>query len=70
MKWYQKAADQGLAKAQYNLGFRYYKEQGVPKNYAKAMKWFKKAADQGYASAQHDLGEMYDYGFGVQQNLY
>jgi TPR repeat protein len=29
IKWFQKAADQGFAEAQYNLGFMYDKGQGV-----------------------------------------
>ncbi|MBS0647807.1 MAG: sel1 repeat family protein, partial [Verrucomicrobia bacterium] len=31
-KWYQKAADQGHAKAQFGLGFCYKKGQGVAKD--------------------------------------
>jgi len=32
-------AEQGLAKAQYNLGAMYYADHGVPQEYAEAMKW-------------------------------
>ena len=56
--WYQKAADQGLAKAQTNLGFLYANGQGVPKNYAQAAIWYRKAADQGYAKAQDALNRL------------
>jgi hypothetical protein len=66
--WYRKAADQGDAKAQYNLGFMYDNGQGVPQNDAEAMKWYRKAADQGDAEAQFNLGLMYDNGQGVPQN--
>lgn len=31
-KWYQKAAKQGYAKAQYNLGHMYYQGYGVKQN--------------------------------------
>jgi TPR repeat protein len=31
--WYQKAAEQGLAEAQYNLGFMYVNGKGVLKDY-------------------------------------
>ena len=48
-KWYQKAADQGVAKAQYNLGNCYRLGQGVAQSYEKAAKWYQKAADQGDA---------------------
>lgn len=54
-------ARKGDINAQYKLGLKYYKGQGVPKNNGKAMKWFKKAAEQGHADAQYNLGVMYDY---------
>jgi TPR repeat protein len=37
--WYRKAADQGFAPAQYNLGLYYYDGQGVPQDYAEAYFW-------------------------------
>jgi TPR repeat protein len=67
-KWYKKAADQGFALAQYNLGVMYVKGLGVRQNYKEAVKWFKKAADQGHASAQNNLGVMYVKGQGVRQD--
>ena len=48
-KWYKKAAMQGYAPAQHNLGAMYDKGKGVAKNYKEALTWFKKAAAQGYA---------------------
>ena len=36
VKWYRLAADQGDARAQFNLGFMYGTGQGVPQNYAEA----------------------------------
>jgi hypothetical protein len=59
MRLWRPLADQGDAKAQYNLGFLYYKGQGVPQDYALAVKWFRLAADQGDARAQLDLAVMY-----------
>ncbi len=61
-------AEQGNARAQYNLGVMYYNGQGVPQDYAEAAKWFRKAADQGEAKAQFNLGVMYDSGYGVPQD--
>ena len=69
MKWYRKAAEQGNAKAQYNLGMMYYAGQGVPQDHAEAAKWFLKAAEQGIAFAQFNLGLMYDKRHGVPQNF-
>jgi uncharacterized protein len=38
VKWFQLAADQGLAIAQNNLGAMYYNGQGVPQDYVQAHK--------------------------------
>jgi len=72
---YQKAlelfkpfAEQGDAKAQYNLGIMYGYGRGVPQNNKEAVKWYRKAAEQGYVLAQYNLGIMYGYGRGVPQN--
>ena len=48
VNWYRKAADQGLAVAQSQLGAMYGAGIGVPQDDAEAMKWTSKAADQGY----------------------
>ena len=53
MKWYRKAAEQGDAKAQYNLGNCYYFGNGVTENEQEAVKWYRKAAEQGDAKAQY-----------------
>ena len=55
LKWWRKAAEQGDAKAQFNLGVMYDKGQGVMRNYAEAAKWYRKAAEQGDADAQRNL---------------
>ena len=49
VKWYRKAADQGDAFAQYNLGVMYDNGEGVPQDQAEAVKWYRKAAEQGDA---------------------
>ncbi|MDA0238165.1 MAG: hypothetical protein O3B03_06590, partial [Proteobacteria bacterium] len=36
VKWYRRAAEQGNAKAQYNLGLMYDNGQGVPQDYQEA----------------------------------
>ncbi|MBO5694798.1 MAG: protein kinase, partial [Lentisphaeria bacterium] len=69
VKRYRKAAEQGDAKAQNNLGDCYYKGHGVTQDYKEAVKWYRKAADQGLASAQCNLGVCYEYGHGVEKNL-
>ena len=70
VKWYRKAADQGIAEAQYAvLASIYDHGKGVPQDYAEAVKWYRKAAEQGYAKAQLNLGLMYDNGKGVSAGL-
>ena len=67
-KYFKKAADQGVASAQYNLGWQYYNGQGVTQSDSEAVKWYKLAADQGNAGAQYNLGIMYRNGQGVTQS--
>ena len=68
MGWYRKAAEQGNAIAQYNLGDMYRVGEGVPPDNSAAASWYRKAAEQGYARAQNNLGVMYDNGEGVGQD--
>ena len=58
MEWYGKAAEQGNAKAQYNLGLRYENGQGVAQDYGKAVEWYTKAAEQGLELAIEKLEKM------------
>jgi len=67
-KLWRKAANQGNAVAQYDLGLMYDYGKGVKQNYFKAVKWYRKATNQGAARAQYNLGNMYNYGKGVKQN--
>ena len=65
VKWYWKAAEQGFAPAQHNLGLMYSAGRGVTQDYKEAVKWWRKAAVQGTAPAQMNLGRMYLIGRGV-----
>ena len=65
---YQKAAEQGETKAQYNLGLMYANGQGGTQDDTEAVRWYRKAAKQGEAKAQTVLGFMYDNGRGVTQD--
>jgi len=68
MRWFRKAADQGDAAAQINVGGLYANGWGVPQNYPEAMRWFRKAADQGNAAAQNDVGGLFANGRGVPRD--
>jgi TPR repeat protein len=51
IKWYRKAADQGYADAQLNLGDTYANGLGVLKDLSKAKYWIKKAYENPKAIA-------------------
>jgi uncharacterized protein len=65
---FTKAANQGIAMAQFNLGVMYYEGQGVPQDYKQAVFWYRKASDQALATAQYNLGLSYFKGEGVPQD--
>lgn len=65
VEWFQKAAEQGNADAQYKLGLHYRAGNGVEKSAEKAAEWFQKAAEQGKADAQYNLGLCYSLGEGI-----
>ncbi len=68
VEWYRRAAEQGHAQAQFNLGVSYYKGNGVTPNKQATEKWKRLAAEQGHMQAQTDLGSMYDTGDGVSED--
>ena len=55
VKWYRLAADQGIAKAQLNLGFMYDGGRGVLQDYVRAHMWYNIAASNGAAPKNRDL---------------
>ena len=63
-----KAAEQGLAKAQYNLGLMFNNGKGVKQDYLQCVSWYRKAAEQGHAKAQYNLGVAYTLGKGVKRD--
>jgi TPR repeat protein len=66
--WFHRAAAQGYAPAQFNLGLMYANGEGVPKDPAKAVELFQKSADQGNVDAQNNLGVMYYAGEGLPRD--
>lgn len=53
--YYNKAAEHGLASAQYNLGLLYWRGLGTEQNKALAHEWFQKSANQGFEPAKRAL---------------
>ena len=68
VKAYRRAAEEGVAPAQFRLAVMYYSGEGVRQDYSEAANWFRKAAQQGDAGAQKNLGVMYGKGQGVPQS--
>ncbi len=66
--WFFRAAEQGFADAQFNLGLMYANGEGVEKDMTQAVELFKKAAEQGHVDAQNNLGAMYFTGEGVERD--
>jgi hypothetical protein len=66
--WFFRAAEQGYADAQFNLGLMYINGEGVPQDISHAVELFQKAAEQGHVDAQNNLGAMYFTGEGVARN--
>ena len=62
LELWQPLAEQGVARAQNNLGVMHENGRGVPINVIEALKWYRLAAEQGYAGAQNNLGMIYALG--------
>jgi hypothetical protein len=61
-------AEQGDARAQYDLALRYDFGHGDLEDDAEAVRLYRLAADQGVAEAQHRLGSIYATGAGVPKD--
>ena len=59
---------QGDPGAQFRLGGRYRRGDGIKKSLTKAVEWYTKAADQGHLGAQNDIGNFYLDGLGVEKD--
>lgn len=68
-KYYNKAANQGLAIAQIKLGSMYFYGEYVSQKFEKAFEYFEKAASQENPHAQLMLGHMFEHGKGTIQNF-
>ena len=67
-KWYRKAAEQGIAEAQFIVAVHYHTGDLGETNLVEAAKWYRKAAEQNYVNAQFELGNFYYDGQGVTKD--
>jgi TPR repeat protein len=65
VKWYRRAADNGLIEALIKLGKMHESGIGVDRNYSDSVKFYRMAASKGDAEGQYNLGRMYEDGKGV-----
>lgn len=63
--WFEKAAQQGHAGAQFNLGHIYRSGNDVPRDGKQAVVWYERAAAQGNGQAMLSLALVYDAGESV-----
>jgi len=69
VEWYMKAAAQGDAESQYDLGFMMLLGEGTAQNTLKGMEWLNQAAEQGNESACSLLADIHGKGlFGVSND--
>jgi TPR repeat protein/GTPase SAR1 family protein len=66
--WYRRAAEQGLAVAQANLGQKLIVESSGNSDGSEGFKWLMKAAEQGYAIAENMIGCCFMDGLACAQN--
>jgi len=64
----QQRATSGDAKAQLELGYRYFQGNETVKDLDQALRWFQRAAQQGYTPAGYVMGLRYAKGEGVTQD--
>jgi len=62
------AGDPAGGQRELEQGEKYFKGQGVSRDYAEALRWYRKAADLGNAAACGRIGVMYYTGDGVRQD--
>ncbi len=65
VRWLKQSAEQGVAKAQYELAMCY--EQAGNADTAEIVKWYGKAAEQGIVEALYRVGTYYLWGKGVEK---
>ena len=54
-RYFRRAAQQGDAQSQHNIGLNYHHGLGVARDDAEAGRWFQRAAEHGFADAQDIL---------------
>lgn len=69
LRWYEKSAEAGDARAQFLLAHKFENGIGVDADLAKAAAWYRKAAEGGHAEAQFKLATLLEQGRGVPRDV-
>ena len=69
IEWYEKAAENGYAQAQYYLASSYEHNRLGGFRYERAMMWYEKAAQQGFTDAQFRLAFYLEHGKIIEKDL-
>ncbi len=67
--WFEKAAQQGHAKAAHFLAMRYETGAGTEQNSERAFEWYRRASIGGNSESMSALARMYATGAGIRMNL-
>ncbi len=65
LRWFRKAADQGIGLPEKWVGDFSYAGLAGPKDFAEAMRWYRRSAQHGYAQGASFFAHMYIFGDGV-----
>lgn len=68
LDWIRRAAENGYADAQFELGRAFAEGQGLPQNFTEAARWYRRAAEQGHTAAQTGLAGLLESGHGAPSN--
>jgi hypothetical protein len=67
-EWFRKAADQGHAVAQFDLGSLYFDGLGLAQSDAQTLRWWRKSAEQGLVAAQMNVASLLESGRGTKSD--
>jgi len=67
---FEKAAQNGLVKAQFECGYMCLRGRGTTKNISRAFDYIQKAASEDYYKAQYLLSQMYLLGIGTNKDAH
>ncbi|MGQ0764023.1 MAG: tetratricopeptide repeat protein [Acidobacteriota bacterium] len=65
LRWFRKAADQGIGLPEAWVGDFYYAGIAGPKDFAEALRWYRRSAEHGYAWGAKRVADMYVFGEGA-----